>query len=190
MPGERHPPRRVVVVTGPESCGKSTLAHDLAADRGGIWVAEVARDYLTGAPSTGYTPQDLLHIAQRQYAAETCAHPADGLTILDTDALVLELWWRERFGAPPPTFLDLLDRWLAQRPRYYLLCQPDLPWERDPLREHSAERERLYDWHERRLQGLADAAAMPAQALYGVVSGRGPARLDCARGLLAAWERG
>ena len=58
----------IVVITGPESCGKTTLARQLADRWRAPLVSEAARDYLQGKDS--YQKSDLLEIAKLQYAME------------------------------------------------------------------------------------------------------------------------
>ena len=58
----------IVVITGPESSGKTTLARQLAERWKAPLVKEVARDYLQGKGS--YQKSDLLKIAKLQYVTE------------------------------------------------------------------------------------------------------------------------
>lgn len=163
-----------VVLTGVESTGKSTLAQALAARLGRSWVPEAARSYLA-LRGGRYDEGDLLAIARRQWA---WARWAPGPAVLDTDLWTLVIWSEVRFGRVHP--------WLraassAQGPRIYLLCEPDLPWAEDPLREHPdlAARVALH----RRYETLLAAQAWPWVRLRGT----GPARLAAAEASLAAW---
>jgi len=155
-----------VCLTGPESSGKTTLAEALGRHFGAPVVPEVAREYLAGRGA--YVPADVLEIARRQLALEARTR-ADvrGLLILDTDVLVLAVWWRERFGALPTALRHGLT---TRSPRHYLLARPDIPWAEDPLRENPLDRERLFDRH---LELLADPA-FP----HDVIEGIGPVRLE------------
>ena len=60
--------KEIVVVTGPESCGKTTLARQLADRWEAPLVNEAARDYLQNKDS--YQKSDLLKIAKLQNAME------------------------------------------------------------------------------------------------------------------------
>jgi len=163
-----------VCLTGPESTGKTTLAEALGRHFGAPVVAEVAREYLSGR--SGYSADDVLEIARRQLSLEARARAETrGLLVLDTDVLVLVVWWQERYGALPP----LLEEALAMRsPRVYLLARPDIPWAADPLREHPFERERLFE----RYRALLAESGFP----HALVDGLGPARLE---GAVRAVER-
>ena len=60
--------KEIVVITGPESCGKTTLARQLADRWEAPLVNEAARDYLQNKDS--YQESDLLEIAKLQNAME------------------------------------------------------------------------------------------------------------------------
>jgi NadR type nicotinamide-nucleotide adenylyltransferase len=122
-----------ISLTGPESAGKSTLAAQLAAHYGTVFVPEYARQYLE-ANGASYALPDLEAIAHGQLAAEeAAARQAHRLLFCDTDLLVLKIWAENAFGTCPAWVLAAL-----QQPRYALtlLLAPDLPWAPDPLREH------------------------------------------------------
>ncbi len=138
-----------IVLTGPESSGKTTLAARLAKHFGTVWVPEFAREYLAGL-GLPYTANDLLEIAHGQVALEDkmAGEATNGLLFLDTSLEVLKIWSEVRFGH--------CDRWtLAQfqlrLPAYYLLCLPDLPWAPDPQRENPDDREVLLGIYRREL---------------------------------------
>lgn len=125
-------PKRILIL-GPESTGKSTLASALATYFHEPWVPEVARAYLEklGRP---YTYEDLLHIGMQQMCREDeLALEAENFLFCDTDLRVIQVWSQHRYGKVDPWVLEEIAR------RTYdliLLCATDLPWEEDPLREH------------------------------------------------------
>lgn len=164
----------MIVVTGAESTGKSTLAAQLGEMLNRPVVAEQARAVLH--PGKRYTPSDLLSLAQRQQAAESGAR-RDGTTepVADTELQVLVIWWQEKFGPAPTALMQALAN---QSPRFYLLCAPDLAWEPDPLRENPHDRQRLHTLYHRDL----DARALR----YAEVRGHGKARLANALDALRA----
>jgi NadR type nicotinamide-nucleotide adenylyltransferase len=135
-----------ISITGPESAGKSTLAAQLAAHYGTVFVPEYAREYLEAqGPGYPYTLADLEAIARGQLAEEDlgCLQTRK-LLFCDTDLLVLKIWAENAFGTCPAWVLAEL-----AKPRYALtlLLAPDLPWAPDPLREHPdpAQRWHFYD---------------------------------------------
>ncbi len=139
-----------IVLTGPESSGKTTLAAQLAANFGTVWVPEFARQYLEnlGRP---YVADDLLEIARGQMALEDemAGKAKNGLVFLDTSLEVIKIWSQVRFG-----FCDeKIEQWHSQRfPDHYLLCLPDLPWAPDPQRENPNDRDVLLERYRKELR--------------------------------------
>lgn len=140
-----------IVITGPESSGKTTLAEQLAEVFGTVWVPEFARQYLNdlGRP---YVAADLLEIARGQVKLEDeMAAQANGLLFLDTSLEVIKIWSEVRFGKCEPWILKQLQ---ARLPDHYLLCLPDLPWVPDPQRENPDNRDVLLGIYRRELNSL------------------------------------
>lgn len=125
---------RRIVILGPESTGKSTLCEQLAAHYGTKWVAEYAREHLT-TNGIDYTYNDLLIIARGQLALEDEIVSAanSGLVFVDTDMYVMKIWCEFVFGR---CHQWILDRIAERKYSLYLLCNVDLPWIADPLREY------------------------------------------------------
>ena len=125
-------PKRILIL-GPESTGKSTLAEKLAKHFAEPWVPEVAREYLEKLDRP-YAYDDLLQIGKQQMRTEDeLAMQAQNYLFCDTDLRVIQVWSQHRYGKVDPWVLEELAR------RTYdliLLCAPDLPWQADPLREH------------------------------------------------------
>lgn len=132
------------MVTGPESTGKSTLCEQLAANYNTQWVPEYAREYLMnlGRP---YTYDDLLIIARGQLEQEDriVAPLQTPLVFIDTDMYVMKVWCEYVFGKCHSFILDEI---VNRKYDLYLLCNTDLPWVADELREYPdlESRERLY----------------------------------------------
>jgi nicotinamide riboside kinase len=148
---------RLLVTTGPESSGKTTLAEQLSTTLPAPLVTEASRDYLTALyakhPGYRYEQSDLLHIARLQRTREQQAlqTPAARL-VCDTDLLVLVIWSEVVFGSCAPTLARLFEESLAATQRSYLLCSPEMPWQPDPLRENPHDREQLFERYLRKLQ--------------------------------------
>ena len=132
-----------ILVTGPESSGKTTLSRQLAWALDGLFVAEAARDYLE-LRGGDYVEADLLQIWQQQAEAEDTARASSAsFVVCDTGPEVIRVWAEVKYGRCPSEVLQ------ACTERAYdltLLCAPDLPWEPDPLREapDPAQREALF----------------------------------------------
>jgi NadR type nicotinamide-nucleotide adenylyltransferase len=147
-----------IVVIGPESTGKSTLCEKLAAHYNTIWVEEYAREYLL-KNGTDYTFDNLLDVAKGQVAKEELAVDCWSLSqtathhqpptinhqpiFIDTDMYVMRVWCEFVFGK---CHHWILNRIVERKYDLYLLCNIDLPWVKDELREYPdlVTREKLY----------------------------------------------
>ena len=141
-----------IVVIGPESTGKSTLCEQLAAHYKTCWVKEYAREYLL-ANGTQYTYDDLLVIAKEQINSEEAAiknfqHPTPNIQhlFIDTDLYVIKVWEEYVFQQ---CHHWVLNRIVERKYDLYLLCNIDLPWVKDELREYPdlKTREKLYHYY-------------------------------------------
>jgi NadR type nicotinamide-nucleotide adenylyltransferase len=125
-------PKRILIL-GPESTGKSTLAEKLAMHFTEPWVPEVAREYLEKLDRP-YAYEDLLQIGKQQMRTEDeLAMQAHNYLFCDTDLRVIQVWSEHRFGKVDPWVLEEI---ALRTYDLILLCAPDLPWQADPLREH------------------------------------------------------
>jgi len=164
------------VAIGPESTGKSTLCSQLAEHYHTVWVPEYAREYLE-KNGMGYSYEDLLTIAERQVELEEEAiryhvsgisekegirHPAPGintdshglphtghhssLLFIDTDMYVMKVWCEYVFNN---CHNWILNRAAERNYDGYLLCNIDLPWVSEKLREYPdvKTRNRLYHFY-------------------------------------------
>ena len=129
-----------IAITGPESTGKTTLAEQLALQTNGTWIPEYAREFLEQL-NRPYTQNDLDIIAKGQLEAWKNA-PVSNIQFCDTDMLVMKVWSDFKFGNCSPFILEALN---LQTFDHYFLCQPDIEWEEDPLREHPEQREELFE---------------------------------------------
>ena len=78
----------IIVMTGPESSGKTTLATQLSDCWNVPLVPEIARDYLREKDS--YQQHDLLEVAKQQHQQEQAllSHSPEKI-VCDTDLLVI-----------------------------------------------------------------------------------------------------
>jgi NadR type nicotinamide-nucleotide adenylyltransferase len=154
-----------ISITGPESTGKSWLARRLAEHYKTNWVPEYAREYLEIINRT-YTYDDILTISQKQYEAENLAAEKSDLLLCDTDFCVTSIWCKVKYGE--------CHKWITanlEKNNYdlYLLCNIDLPWHYDPLREHPEMRTELFEMYRDLLQ--------EHRFNFRIVSGTGEERL-------------
>ncbi|MCS7004622.1 MAG: ATP-binding protein [Cytophagales bacterium] len=140
-----------IAITGPESTGKTTLAQALAQHYQTVWVPEYAREYLENLPRK-YNYDDILIIAQRQLQKEQeLLLKANRYLFVDTELLVTKIWCEHVFGKCHQWIIDHLHK---QKYDLYLLCNIDLPWTFDPLREHPHLREYLFKWYLREIKSF------------------------------------
>jgi len=123
-----------IAVIGPESTGKSTLSENLATYYDTVWVPEYAREYLL-QHGINYKYEDLLEIAKGQIRSEDeiAMLAKNDLLFVDTNMYVMKVWYEFVFGK--------CEQWITDRIGdrtydLYLLCNTDLPWVKDDLREY------------------------------------------------------
>jgi NadR type nicotinamide-nucleotide adenylyltransferase len=156
-----------IALIGPESTAKSTLAAQLAAHYGTVWVEEYAREYLA-AMKTRYRSGDIEKIAKEQLRREKeLLKDAKDLLFADTELILAKVWHDDLFGTAPGWFSEAI---AENKYDLYLLTYPDLPWEEDPLRENPHRRELLFKWYKKELEMIG--------ARYAVITGKGQARLE------------
>lgn len=131
-----------IAIIGPESTGKSTLSQRLAEVYKTQWVPEYAREFLTknGMP---YQYESLLDIAKGQLASEdkhfnelTEKHtpfPTLQPLFIDTEMYVMKVWSEFVFNK---CHQFIIDKIVERQYDLYLLCNIDLPWAPDVLREY------------------------------------------------------
>ena len=133
-----------IVIIGPESTGKSTLCELLAKHYNVDWCPEYAREYLL-KHGKNYSFDDLLAIAKGQAALEDkyTEAPEKAVLFIDTDMYVMKVWCEFVFGKCHSWILKQVAK---RKYDLYLLCNTDLPWVQDELREYPdpVSRNKLY----------------------------------------------
>ncbi|MGY4383493.1 NadR type nicotinamide-nucleotide adenylyltransferase [Pedobacter sp. UYP24] len=136
-----------IAIVGPESTGKSTIAHELAKHYHTLWVPEYAR-YYCAALTEPCNLQDEVNMFHGQLALEDAilAIAEKPLIFCDTTFITVKIWSDEVFGETPSIVLDAL---LVYHYDLYLLMDIDLPWQEDPLRDFPHKRQHfLNTWHQ------------------------------------------
>jgi len=160
----------VVVITGPESCGKSTLADQLSQEFGGQWVPEYARKFVESLNRT-YEYEDVEHIARYQYNefVKLCSKK-NSLLFFDTYLIITKVWFTHVYSRYPLW----LDRAIRQsKVDLFLLCTPELVWVSDSVRENGHLRDYLFEQYKKELEQYGFN--------YVVVSGEGEDRVLLAK---------
>jgi NadR type nicotinamide-nucleotide adenylyltransferase len=168
-----------IVITGPESTGKTTLAKQLAEYLNGIYIPEFAREYIEKL-SRHYTYDDVDAIANKQLEQYQATMESSGqLYIFDTWLIITKVWFNWVFSKTP----EWLDGKIRDCPvDVFLLCLPDLPWEADTVRENGGEnRLKLLEEYRKELTQYGFT--------YVEICGNGEARLQSAIDAIASHLR-
>lgn len=158
-----------IIVTGPESVGKSSLVETLVKKFGGNLIVEIAREYVCKL-NRPYNYQDIEYIAEKQvreferYASEQ----SGSMLFVDTYLIISKIWFKWHANKYP----KWIDAKIANtKNALYLLCFPDIDWQADEVRENGGEaRMTLFNEYKNELEyfGLN----------YKVVYGSGTERID------------
>ncbi len=138
-----------IAITGPESTGKTTLATELAEYFNTVAVPEYAREYIENL-NRPYNYNDILKIARKQHSLEKeYAKRANKLLICDTELIVTKIWCEYRYKKCHQWIIDNV---LLQDFDLYILCNIDLAWEYDEIRENPNNRLELFNLYENELR--------------------------------------
>ena len=141
-----------IIVTGPESSGKTTLCKTLSEYYNLHFTKEFAREYLTDL-GKNYLQEDLLEIAKGQLENEQLITNNQQISLHDTDLITLKIWSDYKYGSCNNWILEQIEKQKVEN-RFYLLCKPDLKWDYDPLRENPNDRDNLFAIYKKELERL------------------------------------
>lgn len=159
-----------IAIVGPESTGKSQLTEHLALHYNTAWVKEYAREYLEKL-KRDYTYDDLSIIAKKQIETEDeRLSLSNKFLFIDTNLLVIKVWSDFIYCKTEPWIIEEIKK---RKYDLHLLCDVDLPWQPDPLREHPHMREKLFAIYKSELENFGIE--------YKVVRGEGDERLQNAK---------
>ncbi len=138
-----------IVITGPESSGKTFLSKQLAREFSAPVVPEFAVEYLMNTGGK-YDYDDLLNISIGQIELEDKIQVEynSNLLICDTDLITIKIWSQVKYDKVDNQILDFIKN---REYTYYLLCKPDIPWEYSEFRENPNDRDDLFLLYENEL---------------------------------------
>jgi NadR type nicotinamide-nucleotide adenylyltransferase len=131
-----------IVVTGPECSGKTTLAHALGEALNSPVVPEAARLFAEWHGELSAATVEPIATLSMRLEDEAVASLADASATIvrDTDLVSTVVYARHYYGMVAPW---VEDEAAARRGDLYLLCEPDLPWIADGIRDRPAHREEM-----------------------------------------------
>ncbi|MFV0248386.1 MAG: AAA family ATPase [Tenacibaculum sp.] len=142
-----------VVLFGPESTGKTTLAKQLAQHYNTVWVPEYAREYLQKIRDNEHRvcqPKDLTPIAIGQMKLENkLGKKAKKVLICDTNLLQTKVYSEVYFKKYINTEINKAA--LNNFYHIYFLTYIDIPWEMDDLRDRPTQRKHMFNAFKRTL---------------------------------------
>lgn len=131
----------VVVITGPESTGKTTLAQCITDKFRFCLVPEVSRDILMLSNGV-YDYNTITTIAMEQWRHQCDAIEKCDRVCCDTDLLTNIIWAEVKYRRSEAWWKST---WFSSSVDLFFLCKPDIEWEYDPLRENPHDRDVLFN---------------------------------------------
>lgn len=128
---------KIIVITGAESTGKSTLTGLLASHFNVPFVPEIAREYVEKI-NRKYNYEDVTNIAKKQ--VEQLNKKKDSnfpFIFVDTWLIVTKIWFDVVFKKTPDWLIEEIEKTKID---LFLVCDIDLPWIFDPIRENGGEK--------------------------------------------------
>ncbi len=165
---------KIIVVTGAESTGKSTLSKALSSHFNVPFTPEYARDYLHKL-GRKYTYQDVEFIARKQIDQFNESQKANyPVIILDTWLINTKLRFEVVFKKVPYWMDNSLK---FNKVDLFLVCDTDIPWIEDNIREYGGKmRLKFHDMCIEEIKKL--------QGRYEIINGEGDERIKKAINLI------
>ncbi|MDX3774841.1 multifunctional transcriptional regulator/nicotinamide-nucleotide adenylyltransferase/ribosylnicotinamide kinase NadR [Chromatiaceae bacterium AAb-1] len=127
---------RKVLITGPESCGKTTLTRKLAKVYCTSWSEELGRDYqdeVVAGNGDLFNLEDFNRIAHLQYEQDLQAQrTANKVCFFDTDAVVTAFFSQIFMGEVASRIESFID---PDKYDLIIALKPTVPWVADGMRE-------------------------------------------------------
>jgi NadR type nicotinamide-nucleotide adenylyltransferase len=161
---QEHTPLRRICVTGPECTGKSTLAQHLATHFGAELVPEAARLYAERINrELRSTDVELIaaeHITMADDAARRVIDRGGGMLILDQDLVSTVVYGKDYYAFSSAW---LVGEAVRRQADLYLLCDVDVPWVSDGIRDRPSDRDAMF----RMFSEALDELAVPTARISG-----------------------
>ncbi|UZR93736.1 ATP-binding protein [Chondrinema litorale] len=173
-----------IVVFGPESTGKTTLAKQLSSHFGTVWNPEFLRYYvdarelskpdLMKSKQITITEGELLNIAIGQLASEKAIQENNsGILFYDTCLHTNAIYAEHYYNNVPEGIMRMLS---SVNYDFFFLCNTDIEWEYDPQRESAEVRDVLF--------GKMHTYLKENRLPFSIISGTGENRFNHALSIL------
>ena len=169
-----------IVLTGPESTGKTWLAKQLAMHYQTDWISEYAREYVENLKRK-YNYSDLVVISRYQVnVVKEYKGKVNRFLFFDTDLIILKVWFDVVYNECPAWLTESIGN---RDIDLYLLCDTDIKWEYDPVRENPDQnREVLINKYKQEIQN----SGVP----FVLIRGKDNTRLANAIHAIEEWDSG
>jgi len=154
------------------------ITRHLANHYNTVYVPEYSREYVEKLQRK-YRLDDVIHIAQKQIELEKeLQGRANQILFYDTFLIITKIWLQVVFQIVPA--------WLEDYIRHgewdlFLLCNYDIPWEEDPVRENPGDmRIKLFDMYRDEISRLG----IPCKIISGTGEERYSNALSAVKGLV------
>lgn len=127
---------KIIVITGAESTGKSVLTEALANHFEVPFIPEIARSYVEKL-NRKYNYRDVEQIAREQIGLlSRLSNTKVPFLFVDTWLIITKIWFEVVFKDVP----EWIEKEIQQtKIDLFLVCDTDLPWIPDPVRENGGE---------------------------------------------------
>jgi nicotinamide riboside kinase len=155
-----------IAITGTESTGKTTLVQQLAQHYNTVFVPDISRAHIERLKGK-YKREDVLDIAADIIKTEDeMLAKANGVLFSDNCLVNIKIWLKYYEWEVPQWLNDAIEK---RKNDLYLVCNIDIPWERDEQRKNPHDRAELLFMFTDNLHDMV--------ANYKFVSGTGNERL-------------
>lgn len=158
---------KTVCIYGPESTGKTTLSKTLAKKFKTVWAPEYARLYIA-SHGNKFSYSDFPKFVKGQKRIEKMLkQKANKILFCDTDPITTKIYSDVYYGKVDGEVSEAAE---GEHHDYYLFCDIDLPWEKDPQRDLGDKRPEM----RKKFIDELDKRGLR----YSVVTGMGDARVS------------
>ena len=165
-----------IVISGPESSGKTSTTEYLAKEFCTVHIPEYARE-ITENKKNIYTYNDVIGIARKQIEQLSNPYPsANKFVFFDTGLIITKIWFEEVYKKVPVFLLKAIEKIKID---LCLLCYPDIEWVQDKVRVNKGEKRfSLFIKYKQELERYGTN--------YEVVKGKGNDRFLCAKNFVTS----